>query len=200
MIANAWIIPIFPLAAAVLVGLLVPRAKRLAGSITAGAVFFSFIVAIKLMMEMAGHPGATQITIPWLQTAGNLKLEAGMLVDPLSAIMLVIVTFVSLMVQVYSLGYMAEDKGQPRYFAFLSLFTFSMLGLVLANNLVLIYMFWELVGLSSYLLIGFWYHKPEASNAAKKAFIVTRFGDMGFLAAILILGYFLNTFNIFEIS
>jgi len=200
MIANAWIIPVFPLAAAAVVALLGDRVKRLAGSITAAAVFFSLIVSVKIFMEMLAHPAASQFAMTWLQTAGSFRLEVGMLVDPLSSLMLVIVTFVSLMVQVYSLGYMSEDPGQPRYFTYLSLFTFSMLGLVLANSLTLVYMFWELVGLCSYLLIGFWYHKPEAANAAKKAFVVTRFGDMGFLIGILVLGYTLNTFNIMEVG
>jgi len=200
MIYHAWIIPAMPLAAAALVAVIGRRGARLAGNITAGAVFFALIISLKLLLVFIANPTAKEVSLIWLQSAGNLTLEVGMLLDPLAVIMLVIVTFISLMVQVYSLGYMAEDEGQTRYFAFISLFTFSMLGLVLANNLVLVYMFWELVGLSSYLLIGFWYQKPEAANAGKKAFIVTRFGDLGFLIGILVLGYYFNTFNIIEVG
>ncbi len=200
MINHAWIIPVLPLAAAVIVALAGKRGDRLAGSISAGAIFFSLIISLKFFAAFLVNPAAKEVSWVWLKSAGNLTLEVGMLIDPLTVIMLVVVTFVSLMVQIYSMGYMAEDEGKARYFAFISLFTFSMLGLVLANNLVMVYMFWELVGLSSYLLIGFWYHKPEAANAGKKAFVVTRFGDLGFLIGILVLGYFLNTFNIIEVG
>src|SRR5207248_981501 len=112
-------------------------------------------------------------------------LTVGFQVDPLTATMLIVVTSVSLLVQIYSLGYMAGDPGFSRYYAAMGLFTFSMLGLVLANSLLAIYIFWELVGLCSYLLIGHWHDRPEAAAAAKKAFIVTRVGDFGFLVGIL---------------
>ena len=122
----------------------------------------------------------------WLEV-GSATIEMGLLVDQLTAIMLIVVTGVSLMIQVYSLGYMHRDPGYSRYFAFMSLFTASMLGLVLSVNIIQLYVFWELVGLSSYLLIGFWHERPAAAAAAKKAFIVTRIGDVGFLIAILYL-------------
>jgi NADH-quinone oxidoreductase subunit L len=122
----------------------------------------------------------------WI-TIGNLEISVGILMDPLTAILLVVVSGVSLAVQVYSQGYMSGDPGYSRYFAFMSLFTASMLGLVLAQNIIQLYVFWELVGLSSYLLIGFWYQRPAAAAAAKKAFLVTRLGDVGFLLAILYL-------------
>jgi NADH-quinone oxidoreductase subunit L len=200
MLELAWIIPALPLSAAALVALGGRSLNRFAGWITAAAVAGALTFSVQVLLTLLASPGVKEITAPWLQTAGGLTIQMGMLVDPLSAVMLVIVTFVSLMVQLYSLGYMAGDEGLSRYFAFLSLFTFSMLGLVLSNNLVFMYMFWELVGLSSYLLIGFWYKKPEAANAAKKAFVVTRFGDMGFLIGILVVGYFLNTFNIISLG
>jgi NADH-quinone oxidoreductase subunit L len=200
MLEQAWIIPVLPIAAAALVGLLGRSVNRFAGWITSAAVALALVVSVQVLGALLANPGVKEFTTTWLQTAGGLTIQVGMLLDPLSAVMLVIVTFVSLMVQLYSLGYMAEDEGLARYFAFLSLFTFSMLGLVLSNNLVFMYMFWELVGLSSYLLIGFWYKKPEAANAAKKAFIVTRFGDMGFLIGILVVGFFLNTFNIVSLG
>jgi len=118
---------------------------------------------------------------------GSFKIEIGLMVDPLTAIMLVVVTSVSLLVQIYSLGYMHGDPSISRYFAYMSLFTASMLGLVLSANIIQLYAFWELVGASSYLLIGFWHQRPAAAAAAKKAFIVTRIGDVGFLIAILYL-------------
>ena len=116
---------------------------------------------------------------------GVLQIKMGILMDSLTAIMLIVVTGVSLMVQLYSLGYMKHDASIARFFAYMSLFTCSMLGLVMADNLIMLFVFWELVGLSSYLLIGFWHDRPSAAAAAKKAFIVTRFGDLGFLIAIL---------------
>ena len=122
----------------------------------------------------------------WL-TIGDLEIRIGLMVDSLTAIMLVVVTGVSLMIQIYSQGYMKEDPGYVRYFAFMSLFTAAMLGVVIASNIIQLYVMWELVGLGSYLLIGFWYHRPAAAAAAKKAFIVTRIGDFGFLLAILYL-------------
>jgi NADH-quinone oxidoreductase subunit L len=131
----------------------------------------------------------------WLQFTDTLIIHIGILLDPLSVMMLVVITTVSLMVHIYSLGYMQGEKGFARYYAFLSLFTFSMLGLVLATNIFQMYIFWELVGVSSYLLIGFYYERPSAVAAAKKAFIVTRFADLGFLLGILLLSFYTNTFD-----
>lgn len=131
----------------------------------------------------------------WLQFTDSLIIHIGILLDPLSVMMLVVITTVSLMVHIYSLGYMKGEKGFARYYAFLSLFTFSMLGLVLATNIFQMYIFWELVGVSSYLLIGFYYERPSAVAAAKKAFIVTRFADLGFLLGILLLSFYTNTFD-----
>ena len=129
----------------------------------------------------------------WI-TAGDLQISLGVIVDPLTAIMLVVVTGVSLMVQVYSLGYMRGDPGFSRYFAIMCLFTASMIGLVISSNIIQLYVFWELVGVCSFLLIGFWYHRPAAAAAAKKAFLVTRLGDIGFLIAILYLFFNAGTF------
>ncbi|MEC8911243.1 MAG: NADH-quinone oxidoreductase subunit L, partial [Chloroflexota bacterium] len=124
--------------------------------------------------------------IEWLDV-GGATIDFGLLIDPLTALMLVVVTGVSLLVQIYSLGYMKGDTSFSRYYAYMSLFTAAMLGLVLSSNIVQLYMFWELVGVSSYLLIGFWHERPAAAAAAKKAFIITRIGDVGFLIAILYL-------------
>ena len=135
------------------------------------------------------------LDVTWLQFTENLVIKLGILLDPISAMMLIVITTVSLMVHIYSLGYMDGEKGFQRYYAFLSLFTFSMLGLVMATNIFQMYIFWELVGVSSYLLIGFYYTLPAAVSASKKAFIVTRFADLGFLLGILILSFYTDTFD-----
>ncbi len=137
----------------------------------------------------------TAWNINWLPFTSNLSIDLGFLIDPISAMMLVVISTVSLMVHIYSFGYMHGEKGFQRYYAFLSLFTMSMLGLVVATNIFQMYIFWELVGVSSYLLIGFYYTKDAAVAASKKAFIVTRFADLGFLIGILIYGYYAGTFS-----
>ena len=126
---------------------------------------------------------------------GDLVARIGMLIDPLSVMMLVVVTFISFMVNIYSIGYMREDRAAGRFFALLSLFSFSMLGLVVATNLFQMFIFWELVGVSSYLLIGFWYHKPSAVSASKQAFILTRFADSFFLLGIVLVSYVVGSFD-----
>lgn len=131
----------------------------------------------------------------WLKFTEHLQINMGVLLDPISVMMLVVVTTVSFMVHLYSIGYMAGERGFERFFAILSLFTFSMLGLVVATNIFQMYIFWELVGVSSYLLIGFYYQKPSAVAASKKAFIVTRFADLGFLIGILIISFITKTFD-----
>ena len=134
-------------------------------------------------------------SIEWLRFTDKLHIDLGILLDPISIMMLVVITTVSLMVHLYSIAYMKGETGFQRYFAFLSLFSFSMLGLVIATNIFQMYIFWELVGLSSYLLIGFYYTKPSAVAASKKAFIVTRFADLGFLIGILVLSFYTGTFD-----
>ena len=141
----------------------------------------------------------------WLQFTHSLVISLGFFLDPISAMMLVVITTISFMVHLYSLGYMRDhhgvfEKGFQRFYAFLSLFSFSMLGLVVATNIFQMYIFWELVGASSYLLIGFYYIKPSAVSASKKAFIVTRFADLGFLIGILILSYYTGTFNFTDLT
>ena len=167
---------------------------------------YSFLSSVTLVLLLAASLGlsiwALGSTIlhgdletfhHWM-TVGELEVRLGLMLNPLTAVMLVVVTGVSLMVQVYSHGYMEDDPGYARYFAFMSLFTASMVGLVIASNIVQLYVFWELVGLCSYLLIGFWYNRPAAVNAAKKAFIVTRIGDFGFLLAVLYLFFHSSDF------
>ena len=137
----------------------------------------------------------TVFNVQWLHFTDTLHIDLGVLLDPISVMMLIVISTVSLMVHIYSLGYMHGEKGFQRYYAFLSLFTMSMLGLVVATNIFQMYLFWELVGVSSYLLIGFYYPRPAAVSASKKAFIVTRFADLGFLIGILIFGYYEGSYT-----
>ncbi len=159
----------------------------------------SYITAYKYFFTSEKIDGAfqkiTAFNITWLQFTDKLHIDMGVLLDPISVMMLVVITTVSFMVHIYSLGYMKGEKGFERFFSFLSLFSFSMLGLVLATNIFQMYIFWELVGVSSFLLIGFYYEKPSAVRASKKAFIVTRFADLGFLIGILILSFNTKTFD-----
>ncbi len=141
------------------------------------------------------HATLMPYNMTWLPFTANLSIDLGILLDPISVMMLIVISTVSLMVHLYSFGYMKGERGFQRYYAFLSLFTMSMLGLVVATNIFQMYLFWELVGVSSYLLIGFYYTKPAAIAASKKAFIVTRFADLGFLIGILIYGYYTNTYT-----
>ncbi len=163
------------------------------------AAVLSYTVAYQYFFVLGKTGEAWQEIIPvsfqWLRFTENLHIDLGILLDPISVMMLVVITTVSLMVHIYSLSYMHGEKGFQRYYAFLSLFSFSMLGLVVATNIFQMYIFWELVGVSSYSLIGFYYAKPSAVAASKKAFIVTRFADLGFLVGILILSFYTKTFD-----
>jgi NADH-quinone oxidoreductase subunit L len=195
-----WLIFLLPVASFIIISFLVrpfiKNTAKVAGYITILAVGGSLALSLWALFTVMGEP-AHELAIPdlnWL-TVGDLHFSVGILMDALTSVMLVVVTTVSLMVQIYSQGYMKGDAGYHRYYAWMSLFTASMLGLVLADSLLLMFVFWELVGLCSYLLIGFWFHRPSAANAAKKAFIVTRLGDFGFLAAVLLLYANTGTFD-----
>ncbi len=187
-----WLIFLLPLVSFVTISLIIKPfidKPKLSGYVTIGTIFGSLILSVWVLLSLLGTP-SHELSVPdfiWLITEGGITIRFGLTMDMLTAVMLIVVTVVSLMVQIYSQGYMSGDPGYHRYYAFMSLFTASMLGLVMASNLLIMYIFWELVGLCSYLLIGFWFHRPAAAKAAKKAFIVTRIGDFGFLAAILLL-------------
>ena len=177
------------------------RRPQLSGYITIASIGASLILSFWVLAEVIDAPGHV-LSMPnyeWL-AIGDTVIRLGVTVDALAAVMLIVVTSVSLLIQVYSQGYMHGDPGYSRYFAFMSLFTAFMLGLVLADNLLFLYVFWEGVGLCSYLLIGFWFHRPAAARAATKAFLVTRLGDFGFLAAILFLYFKTGTFDIGELQ
>ncbi len=200
-----WLIFLLPVFSFIIVAFfirpLVKRESRVAGYITITALAGSLALSIWVLMAVMAAP-QHELPVPdisWLVIGSDLSIHLGLMVDSLTAVMLVVVTVVSLMVQIYSQGYMRGDPGYHRYYAWMSLFTASMLGLVMADNLLLVFVFWEMVGLCSYLLIGFWFHRPSAANAAKKAFIVTRLGDFGFLAAILALFASTGTFDIAEL-
>ena len=188
--AAVWAIFLLPLGSFVLIALVIrPFLNRwpiLAAVSTIGALTAATVLAILTLRSAILHHTVVFETWDWL-SFGGATIQMGLLVDPLAAVMLVVVTSISLLIQIYSVGYMQGDPGFARYFAYMSLFTASMLGLTLSSNIVQLYAFWELVGVSSYLLIGFWHERPAAAAAAKKAFIVTRIGDVGFLIAILYL-------------
>ncbi len=170
------------------------------GTISLGIVtLLSYMTAFSYFTAPRTADGTFETLMPWnfewLPFTESLHIDMGILLDPISVMMLVVISTVSLMVHIYSFGYMKGEVGFQRYYAFLSLFSMSMLGLVVATNIFQMYVFWELVGVSSYMLIGFYYTKPEAIAASKKAFIVTRFADLGFLVGILIYGYYMQTFE-----
>ena len=192
-----WAIFLLPVASFLLIGLVVRPLgagfARLAAYLTIIALGVGFALSIWLLRSSAHDTVYAFAPHLWLDL-GAASIEIGLLLDPLTNIMLVVVTGVSLMVQVYSLGYMDGDESFARYYAYMSLFSASMIGLVLAVNIVQMFVFWELVGLSSYLLIGFWHERPAAAAAAKKAFIITRIGDVGFLLAIIYLFFQADAF------
>ena len=198
------LIPLLPLAGFVLLGLFGRRyLKKSSGIIGTGLLLISTVLALYTAYNYFfvngkigdSYQSITAIKFTWLSFSENITIDMGIILDPISVMMLVVVTFVSLMVHIFSLGYMKGEERFSTYFSFLSLFTFSMLGLVIASNLFQIYIFWELVGVSSYLLIGYYYDKPSAVAASKKAFIVTRFADLGFLIGILILAFYGETLD-----
>lgn len=162
--------------------------------------FDYFFSGNELFVSAGDRLQYTVFDVTWLQFSERLVVNLGFLLDPISAMMLVVITTISFFVHLYSWGYMEGEKGFQRFYAFLSLFSFSMLGLVVATNIFQMYIFWELVGVSSYLLIGFYYKLPSAVSASKKAFIVTRFADLGMLIGILVLSYYMPTFNFIELT
>jgi NADH-quinone oxidoreductase subunit L len=180
-----WLIPVLPMAAAA-VSALLPQSKRKASATLAvGSMGVSLLLSLFAFAHVVAgwmnHERVREVVnFTWLK-AGNQTVDLGWVLDPLSSVMLVMVTFVGLLIFIYSIGYMSHDKNFTRFFCFLSLFAGAMLGVVIANSLLLLFICWELVGLTSYLLIGFWYHKPSAAAAAKKAFLTTRVGDVFFL-------------------
>jgi NADH-quinone oxidoreductase subunit L len=183
-----WLIPAVPILASGVIALLKQPRRQAAAVLSIGSLAFSLLLSLVAFGHVVGgwaHGSAVRETVnfTWLQF-GTSPVELGWVLDPLSSIMLVMVTFVGLLIFIYSTGYMAHDENFTRFFCFLSLFAGAMLGVVISNSILLLFMSWELVGLTSYLLIGFWYQKPSAAAAAKKAFLTTRVGDVFFLLGI----------------
>ncbi|OGP54132.1 MAG: NADH-quinone oxidoreductase subunit L [Deltaproteobacteria bacterium RBG_13_52_11b] len=191
MLDYVWLIPLFPAIGFLINGFFGRRlGNRVVSVVGPSAIGLSFLTAIIIFFELLGRPPAERIfektLFDWV-VSGSLQTVVGYQIDPLSILMVLVVTGVSFFIHIYSVGYMHGDPGYPRYFTYLNLFVFMMLNLVLANNFLLMFVGWEGVGLCSYLLIGFWYEKDSASNAGKKAFVVNRVGDFGFLLGMFLL-------------
>src|SRR5256884_4076208 len=178
-----WMILLAPLISATAITLFTLRWKALSSAISVAAVFVSFICSCLIFAHRTS--GAAEFT--WIGIGGVFQVPLSLTLDQLSRMMTVLVSGIGVLIHVYSLGYMRDDEGKSRYFAALSLFMFAMLGIVLANNFVMLFIFWELVGFTSYVLIGHWFHRDAAADAANKAFITTRIGDFGFMIGILML-------------
>jgi NADH-quinone oxidoreductase subunit L len=193
---QQWLIPFLPLVAAAIQSLLPRQQRKLSAGLCIAAMGASCILAVRAFL--ATHEAARQVyNFTWFEF-GNAHLDLGFILDPLTAGMAVMVTFVGFWIFVNATGYMAEDENFTRFFCFLSLFAAAMLGLVVSNNLLMLFMCWELVGLCSYLLIGFWFFKPSAAAAMKKAFITTRIGDIGFFLGVLMLYWKTGTLNLYD--
>ncbi|HVP36045.1 MAG TPA: NADH-quinone oxidoreductase subunit L [Terriglobales bacterium] len=203
MIEYIWLIPLLPLVGFVINGLLGRKlGKTLVSFIGCGTIGLSFLIGIKIFFELLSLPAEQRIiekvVFPWIYS-GLFKINFSFLLDPLSCVMILVVSGVGFFIHVYSVGYMSGDKGFARFFSFMNLFVFFMLTLVLSNNFLLLYLGWEGVGLCSYLLIGFWYEKKSASDAAKKAFIVNRIGDFGFALGIMLIFWTFGTLNFSDV-
>src|SRR5208283_3406914 len=199
---NLWLIPVLPLAASGVIAVNKQRQRKLAATLAIGSMVMAFLLSLCAFSATLLHHGDSGVFrevagFNWLQFGGQW-LHLDWVLDPLTAIMLVMVSFVSLLIFIFSVGYMAHDENFMRFFCFLSLFAAGMLGVVIANNLFLFFVSWEIVGLTSYLLIGFWYHKPSAAAAAKKAFITTRIGDLGLLLGMVWLYAETGTLNFYD--
>jgi NADH-quinone oxidoreductase subunit L len=188
IVRNLWLIPALPLFAAGISALAKQKSRARSASLAIGSMAVSFLLSVwafahVLLLRSSGQATQQVFNFPWFQF-GNDWLSLGWVLNPLTAVMLVMVTFVGLLIFIFSVGYMEHDENFTRFFCFLALFAGAMLGVIIANSLLLLFMCWEIVGLTSYLLIGFWYFKPSAAAAAKKAFITTRIGDLPFFLGI----------------
>src|SRR3984893_16143271 len=176
-----WLILLAPLVSAAVITLFTQKFRGLSSFISVAAILVSLACSWIVFIQ----PGASAPERTWIDIPGIFHITLGLTLDSLSKMMLLLVTFVGALIHIYSLGYMRDDEGKSRYFAGLSLFIFAMLGIVLANNFVILFIFWELVGFTSYVLIGHWFERDSAAEAAKKAFLTNRVGDFGFMLGIL---------------
>jgi NADH-quinone oxidoreductase subunit L len=195
----AWAAPVAPFIAFLLIMIFFRRYKVASAAISISAVTLSLLCAVFIMGKYWHSQAPILHELTWMMS-GNLKIPLGLMIDPLSRLMLVIVTGISFLVQIYSLGYMSGDPGFARYFGFMSLFAWAMISLVLSSTLLQLYIFWELVGVSSYLLIGFWFEKFSASKAGKKAFLMTRAGDFAFFLGLMVLLIWGGAISIIDIN
>src|SRR3989449_8331168 len=209
-----WLIPLFPAAGFVINGLFGKRmSKTMVGVIACGLVFISFIFSAGAVYQLlqldSAHRSHTVRLYEWINAGpahtsegplANFRVDWGFLLDPLSSVMILVVTGIGFLIHIYSTGYMHEEDGYYRFFAYLNLFMFSMLTLILGNNYVMLFVGWEGVGLCSYLLIGFYFHRHSASTAANKAFIVNRIGDAGFLLGMLTIAWYFGSFRFTTVS
>ena len=193
-VALPWLILFLPLIAAGIIFLFTRHNRQASATLSISAVVIGFILSVIYIVWAGWQPAWPESSITWL-AIGDLEAQFGVRMDALSLGMLLVVTGVASAIHIYSWGYMEDDPGFARFFGYLSLFTFSMLGIVLSNNFLQLFIFWELVGVSSYLLIGFWYEKPSAADAGKKAFITNRLGDFGFIIGILLVWSALGSLN-----
>jgi NADH-quinone oxidoreductase subunit L len=201
ILPNAWLIALLPFLAAALIFIFVHRWPGISAGLSIFAIMTSFVLSIPVALAVFAQEGGAvfEFSTRWLSMPG-LNVDMGLLLDPLTAVMLIVVTSIASLVQIYSLGYMKGDPGFSSYFAYQSLFAASMLGLVVANNFGQMFVFWELVGICSYFLIGFWFGRDSAKNAAIKAFVTNRVGDFGFLLGILFLQIVFGTLNFTGLS
>ncbi len=203
--ATLLVVPMAPLVGAVLAGIFGTQfggnwiGRKVAHSLTIGGVLLAFVLSALTLQSVVQDGARLNETLYTWMVVGGLKMEIGFMVDGLTAMMMCVVTFVSLMVHLYTIGYMDEDEGYNRFFAYISLFTFAMLMLVMSNNMLQLFFGWEAVGLVSYLLIGFWFNKPSAIFANMKAFLVNRVGDFGFILGIGLLAAYTGTLNYAEV-
>lgn len=199
MTEYSWLIPLFPLFGFIMIIFFLNRNNKVSSYFSIAMVLISFVISVKVMFEVLAQPTPYMAFVDWLVWS-DFILPMGIYIDPLAAVMLIIVTLVSLLVHIYSVGYMHGDPLFARFFAYLGLFTFSMLGLVIAGSYVLVLVFWELVGLTSYLLIGFYFEKKIAADAGKKAFVTTKMADLGFILGLVIMIYAVGTATLPEVN
>ena len=204
-VSTLLLVPMAPLVGAVLAGIFGTKlggnylGRRAVHSLTILGVFIAFVVSAMTLNSVIADGAHLNETLYTWMIVGSLKMQVGFLIDSLTSMMMCVVTFVSLMVHIYTIGYMEEDEGYNRFFSYISLFTFSMLMLVMSNNLLQLFFGWEAVGLVSYLLIGFWFTRPTAVFANMKAFLVNRVGDFGFILGIGLIAAFAGTLDYAEI-
>ncbi len=179
--SSPWVVLLAPLLSAAVITLFTRRSKTLSSIVSNAAVLVSFVCSCWIFLQ----PNISAPQLNWIDIPGIFQVPLGLTLDNLSKTMVVLVSGVGALIHIYSLGYMRDDEGKSRYFAALSLFMFAMLGIVLANNFVMLFIFWELVGFTSYVLIGHWFERDAAADAGKKAFLTNRVGDFGFMVGIL---------------